>query len=219
MSRRRAVLLLVLAACTDKSKNESAPATPPPEATASASAVPTTTTRPEGPQDKAPEVAIPPNEIVPGSFVVDGDLFRYQVPVGFKPHGKDGWQGAVGLGGSDDAVITISASSRKFKGDIDALVASETKDATERGAKIELAGPVLVWVAGKVDPTRGRRLLARFSDRLDYRVLVVRAPNAFVLHCETADTPSGGGDAWKNVGASCMARGNTFHIAPLARGS
>ena len=213
MSRTRGVLLLVLAACTDKSKSDTTPAAPPPEPTPTASAVPTTTstTRPEGPKEKAPEDLIPKNELVPGSFVAEGDLFRYQVPIGFKPHGTDGWQGTV-TGAIDDAAITLSASERKFKGDIEALVAAETKDATDRGAKIDLTGPVLVWVAGKVEPTRGRRLLVRFSDRLDYRVLVVRAPNAFVFHCETADP-----EAWKNVGTLCMARGNTFHIAPLAR--
>lgn len=203
----------VLAACSKSEDTSKSTPAPPPQATASATTTPTPTSATDMP--KRPELsedAVPKDEAIAGSMVVDNaaDGYRYQIPVGFRPTAdpiSGPWTGKI-KGVTAEATLDIFAARTKFKGDIDALVANETKDITSNGGKIELAGPVLVWIAGRSEPARARRLLGRFDDRLDYRVLVVRAPNAYVFHCQTQSQD------WNNVGAECMARGTSFHVAP-----
>ncbi len=212
---RRWILACVLCAgCQDKSKSEDMSKQPVTTPTPTASAAPTTVVPTIPPGLPRAEDVLPKGEVSAGSLVVDNDEsgLRFQIPATFKVTGNpivESYTGTV-KGNGEDATITLWASRNAFKGDVDALVTSETKNITERCGKIDLTGPVLVWVAGKVEPARGRRLLAHFSDRLDYRVLVVRAPSAYVFHCETPATAI----AWGNVGVECMVRGNTFHVAP-----
>jgi len=208
MRMRRVVAILFLAAC---SKSEEAQrSTPAPSASVPES---TATTTPTATNAPATPDLVPRDEAIAGSILVDdaADGVRYQLPAGFKPanDAQGSWSGKV-KGTNEEAALTVWAARTKFKGDIDALAASETKDIVASGGKVDLTGPVLVWIAGRAEPARGRRLLGRFDDRLDYRVLVVRAPNAYVFHCQTPQAP----DAWANVGSECMARGTTFHVAP-----
>jgi len=152
------------------------------------------------------------DEATPKSRVVVGDGFLYQVPASATSTTHEGVPAASATieGDVADAVLTFWATSEPFKGDLDALVARETKAATDAKAKEPDIGPVMVLVANDVKQNYAKRMTITFPDTIELRTVVVHDGCAFIHHCSTSNVAY----VWANVGIDCITRATTFHIAP-----
>jgi hypothetical protein len=196
--------LLLPAGC--KRSDEATPSAPPSPVTPEKGARKPGT--PALPLPRA-EAVLPATEVVRGSVVATGDGFRFQVPPSLRPveHPRStaAFSGTV-AGRRGSSAVTLYVVRQPHSGDLERLVQNETNDAIAHGARIALAGPASVRVAGS--PTPAFQIRVERDRLFDLLVMAVHAGSAYLFHCEIPFT------AWDNIGSECTLRGATLHIAP-----
>jgi hypothetical protein len=212
------VVLVLFVAC----KKEAPPEPPPPPEPPAAQEPAPPPPPPAPPAPKAAEPAaagelpkaedvLPSGEVSPGSLVVTGEGFRFQVKPEFKKieHPKAGFAYHAKIKGIiKEGELTLYVTREPFKGKLAALVARESKRVTDAGGKLGVNTPVKIKIAGAMSDAH--RFRAKGKDTVDLHVMAVHGGFAYIFHCETPNVPM----AWPNVGSDCMIRGSTFHVAP-----
>lgn len=158
------------------------------------------------PLPKAADV-LPSGEVSEGSYVVEGDGFRYQVPENYQKT-DDGFAFSTLGVGARKAVLRVSARREKYKGKLDDYVAKLKDEATRTGATISREMPVKMFAKGDHGAT-GQRFVVETPEDLDMHIVAVAGGHAYVFRCKIRN----GKGAWSNAGSDCMIRGSTFHIA------
>ncbi len=219
MKKLLAALVVTIAACNKDSatttttssattETTTAAATATATATASATATATPSSAVGSGLPRAKDV-LPAGEVSGESLVVMGDGYRFQIPPTLAASGTKYTGKVSGMIG--DATLTMWVTKEPFAGDVKALAARETKDATSAGGKItESLSPAMMKTAGTMDNSHAQRFVVQLPGRYEMRELTVNHGTAYIFHCETPDVLN----AWINVGSDCMIKGTTFHVAP-----